>query len=506
MRTMSATATLERLGRYRITRVLGQGAMGLVYAARDPLLNRQVAIKTILRSALQDEDLSADASSRFIREAQAIARLTHPHIVTVFDFGEENDVAYIVMEFVQGRELKQCFDAGEFFDLATAIRIMAELLDALDYAHKNGVVHRDVKPANVMLDEAGRVKLTDFGVARLADSNSDRTMAGTMVGTPSYMSPEQIQGLPVGSRTDIFAAGIVLYQFLTHKRPFPGPGQWTVQKQIVSDDPVPPSFADARLGPVFDPIVARALAKDPAQRYASAADFAAELKRALVESAPAAATPVAVSQPSPAQATAERRAAPAADDEATLTDATVPERTAVIDSRPATPTAPPKANIVDPTRSAPPVATPAADTTRPAMSMRLGVAALLLMAALGGTAFLARDPPSPQPPVAGAAAVAPSPSPPAVPDRAEAEKPAAPAAVAVEPDPRPTPAAAKQPAPTLRAAASSQAAEPPKTSRATPAQTAARHSARCEDLLQRFQLGEPLSPDDVTTLQKECKK
>lgn len=490
---MSATATLERLGRYQITRVLGQGAMGLVYAARDPLLNRQVAIKTILRSALQDEDLSGDASSRFVREAQAIARLTHPNIVTVFDFGEEDDVAYIVMEFVQGRELKQCFDAGEFFDLATAVRIMGELLDALDYAHRNGVVHRDVKPANVMLDAAGRVKLTDFGVARLADSNSDRTMAGTMVGTPSYMSPEQIQGLPVGSRADIFAAGIVLYQFLTHKRPFPGPGQWTVQKQIVGDDPIPPSFANARLGSVFDPVVERALAKDPAQRYASAADFAAELKRALVESGQAEAAL------RPAQDTAVRQATLPASDEATLTDATVPERTVPGKTPPPPAAMPAAATVVEPPRPGPSPAATVADVPSRAMPMRLGVA-LLALAALGGVAFLAFQPPPPRPASAAStppAATAPAPAPVAV----EAVKHAAPAPAAVE-----SSAAAAPPPPPLRASASGQASEPPKKTRAALTQASTRSSARCEDLLQRFQLGEPLSPDDMTTLQKECKK
>lgn len=142
-------------------------------------------------------------------------------------------------------------------------------------------MHRDIKPANVMLGATGRVKLTGFGVAHLADSNLDRTLAGTMVGTPSYMSPEQIQGLPVGSRADLFAAGILLYQFLTRTKPFPGPGQWTIMKQIVHDDPAPPSYKNNLISPLFDRIIERALAKDPAQRYANATAFATDLKRAL---------------------------------------------------------------------------------------------------------------------------------------------------------------------------------------------------------------------------------
>ncbi|MBL8473039.1 MAG: protein kinase [Rhodocyclaceae bacterium] len=259
--------------------------MGVVYDAFDPLLNRRVAIKTVLRSAFGDPDTLSDTSARFVREAQAIARLSHPHIVTVFDFGEEGDVAYFVMEFVAGRELKSYFDAGEAFSLNEAVRIMGELLSALAFAHRNGVVHRDVKPANVMLDEAMRVKLTDFGVARMADVGGDRTLAGTMVGTPSYMSPEQLQGHAVGSRTDLFAAGIILYQFLTGIKPFPGPGIWALQKQIVQDTPRPPSHVNPAIDPRFDAVVFRALAKNPAERHADAIAFSNELAGLIGSSA-----------------------------------------------------------------------------------------------------------------------------------------------------------------------------------------------------------------------------
>ena len=278
---MNEPAPLTQLGRYRIVRVVGRGAMGIVYEGIDPRLNRQVAVKTIRKSELSDPAAVADYSERFVREARAAARLHHPNIVTIFDFGEEGEVAYIVMEFIHGRELKSYFDSGDFFELPDAVRIMCELFDALGYAHEHGIVHRDIKPANVMLDPQHRVKLTDFGVARVADSSQDRTLAGTVVGTPSYMSPEQIQGRAVGSRSDLFAAGVILYQFLTHKRPFSGPAQWTIQMQIVQDDPKPPSFVNEAVPPVFDEIIRRALAKDPAHRYSSAAEFATDLKRAL---------------------------------------------------------------------------------------------------------------------------------------------------------------------------------------------------------------------------------
>src|SRR5438477_2152503 len=207
---------IKTLGRYNIERTLGKGAMGVVYEGIDPRLGRRVAIKTILKSHL-DEATAKDYSSRFIREAKAVARLNHPNIVQVYDFGQEGNVAYLVMEFIKGKELKAFFDANERFDLKEAVRIMGELCDALEFAHNAGIIHRDIEPANVMLDAQARTKLTDFGVARVQDSDKtvEKTQAGTMVGTPAYMSPEQITGVNVDTRSDVFSAGIILYQFLT---------------------------------------------------------------------------------------------------------------------------------------------------------------------------------------------------------------------------------------------------------------------------------------------------
>ena len=198
---------LHQLGRYQLKNVLGQGAMGMVSEGCDPKLNRSVAVKVILKSNTNDPEVQAVYSEHFDREAKAVARLNHPNIVTVFDFGEEDDVAYLVMELINGQELKDCFDERKPFALNDAVRIVCELLDALAYAHKKGVVHRDIKPANVMLDAQMRVKLTDFGVARIINSDDGRTQAGTMVGTKNYMSPEQILGAPVGPRSDLFAVG-----------------------------------------------------------------------------------------------------------------------------------------------------------------------------------------------------------------------------------------------------------------------------------------------------------
>jgi hypothetical protein len=232
---------------------------------------------------MDDEEASKEYSMRFMREAQSVARLNHPHIVQVYDFGEQGEIAYIVMEFIKGKELKNFFDANERFELKEAVRIMCELLDALDLAHENGIVHRDIKPANVMLDGQARVKLADFGVARVTDDRSaaEKTQAGTMVGTPAYMSPEQITGGNVDRRTDIFSAGIILYQFLTGEKPFTGSGAWTIAKKIIQDHPPVPSSINNTISPLFDNVVNKALSKQVETRYQTAKEFGAALKRAL---------------------------------------------------------------------------------------------------------------------------------------------------------------------------------------------------------------------------------
>ncbi len=276
-------AGAQTLGRYQLERVLGKGAMGIVYEALDPKLHRKVAIKTILVDQL-DAETAKDFSMRFEREARAVARLNHPNIVQVYDFGKEGKVAYIVMEFIRGTELKSSLAGNQLVDRKECVRVMCELLDALDFAHEAGVIHRDIKPANVMLDSQGRAKLTDFGVARLTDSDKtsvERTQAGTMVGTPAYMSPEQCKGQRIDRRTDIFSAGIILYQFLTGQKPFAGEGGFfTVQKRIVEEEPPTPSSLNVEVSPEFDRVVAKALAKNPDTRFQTAREFARALQRA----------------------------------------------------------------------------------------------------------------------------------------------------------------------------------------------------------------------------------
>src|SRR5260221_4898092 len=274
-------AELKTLGRYTLERVLGKGAMGVVYEATDPRLERRVAVKAILKSSL-DEATAKDFAQRFVREAQAVARLNHPNIVQVHDFGEEGDIAYLVMELVRGKELKTCFDASERFSLNGSVRMMCELLEALEFAHQAGVIHRDIKPANVMLDPSGRTKLTDFGVALMQGTGRTHgSQGGTMVGTPAYMSPEQISGGIVDGRSDVFSAAIILYQFLTGEQPFTGGGVWTVAKKIMQEHPLPPSSLNPAVTVPFDGLVSKALAKSPEERFQSARAFSNALRNAL---------------------------------------------------------------------------------------------------------------------------------------------------------------------------------------------------------------------------------
>ena len=271
--------SLNKLGRYDIIRVLGKGAMGLVYEARDPNLDRRVAIKTIKVENLSEE-AAAEYEARFRTEAHSAARLQHPNIVSVYDSDRHGDMAFLVMEFIQGEDLKHHLDAGRRYSLEETLRMVRDLLSALDYAHRQNIVHRDVKPANLLIEADGRVKLTDFGVARIQDSGEATRTQGTMVGTLKYMSPEQVQGLPIDARADLFAVGVVLYQLLTGKRPFDGDTDFAIIQQIVGHTPAAPSSFSALLPPAIDAVMARALAKKREQRFATAQEFSAALQEA----------------------------------------------------------------------------------------------------------------------------------------------------------------------------------------------------------------------------------
>ena len=275
---------IQKLGRYELMRVLGKGAMGLVYEGRDPNLDRRVAIKTIRVENLS-EDAAAEYEVRFRTEAHSAARLQHPNIVSVYDSDRDGDIAYMVMEFIEGEDLKHHLDQGTLYTLEQTLGIMRDLLSALEYAHGQSIVHRDIKPANLLMEKSGRAKLTDFGVARIQDSGEATRTQGTMVGTLKYMSPEQVQGRPVDARADIFAAGIVLYQLLTGKRPFDGATDFATIQQIVGQAPVAPTIYNTQLPPAIDAVVSRSLAKVREQRYATAGEFFAALQAASREAA-----------------------------------------------------------------------------------------------------------------------------------------------------------------------------------------------------------------------------
>ena len=254
--------------------------MGMVYLGYDIKLQRHVAIKTIRREEIGDDEISTEYARRFELEAKAIAMLKHPNIVAVHDFGEEAGIAYMVMEFVEGHDLKHYFDDKFEFSLAETLRLMTDLLEALAHAHEKGVWHRDIKPANVMIDVNGQVKLTDFGVSRINGNAEQTRTTNTQVGTLFYMSPEQVLNSGISQRSDIFAAGVILYQFLTGVRPFTG-SDFEVSNKIVREMPTRPSQLNPLVSMRVDAVVETAMAKLPEHRYASAREFATALQQAL---------------------------------------------------------------------------------------------------------------------------------------------------------------------------------------------------------------------------------
>jgi predicted Ser/Thr protein kinase len=266
----------ERLGRYEVDDELGRGAMGVVYRARDPRLGRVVAIKAL--HVPPGDPSAAMLKQRFLNEGHAAGRLHHPNIVSVFDADEDpaSGVAFLAMEYVQGTDLRELMRGG--IDLEQLVGIVVEVANALDHAHRRGVVHRDVKPANVLIDSDGHAHLTDFGIARLGDSTLTRD--GEFLGTPAYMSPEQVRSKPVGPATDVHALGVIVYEGLTGRRPYEGDSMVATATSIAADEAPRPSQV-ASIPAAFDEPVRRALAKDPEKRQASAGDFARELQEAL---------------------------------------------------------------------------------------------------------------------------------------------------------------------------------------------------------------------------------
>jgi serine/threonine protein kinase len=266
-----AEAKISSIGKYRIIELVGEGAMGVVYRAQDSVLERTVAIKVMNESIARQEDLR----KRFLHEAQAAGSLQHPNVVTIYDLGEVDGHLFIAMEFVQGVDLERLIELGEPLSLQARLDIIIDVLTGLAYAHKRGIVHRDIKPANIRVADDGRAKIMDFGVAHLASSSM--TSTGSILGTPSYMAPEQITEGKTSAATDIFAVGGVLYQILAQMKPFDAPTLQNLFFKIITEHPRPVTELMPGLPPALDRIVRKAMAKEPAQRYASALDMANDL-------------------------------------------------------------------------------------------------------------------------------------------------------------------------------------------------------------------------------------
>ena len=264
------------LGRYEILEELGRGAMGIVYKGRDPKLNRVTAIKTIRFTDDFDEEQAAKIREQFYREAEVVAKLSHPNIVTIFDVGEDLDLSYLAMEYLEGESLEAFARKDNLMPIRKGIDVAAQVCDALAYAHAHGIVHRDIKPANIMILKNGLVKVTDFGIARATASSKTRT--GVIKGTPYYMSPEQISGMKVDGRSDIFSLGIVFYQLLTGELPFGGENLAAIMYQITTVDPEPPTKHNPKIYKAAVAILNRALEKSLESRYQNAKQMGDHLR------------------------------------------------------------------------------------------------------------------------------------------------------------------------------------------------------------------------------------
>jgi serine/threonine-protein kinase len=264
------------LGRYEILEELGRGAMGIVYKGRDPKLNRVTAIKTIRFTDDFDEEQAAKIREQFYREAEVVAKLAHPNIVTIFDVGEDLDLSYLAMEYLEGENLEAFARKDNLMPIRKGIDVTAQVCDALAYAHSHGIVHRDIKPANIMILKNGQVKVTDFGIARATASSKTRT--GVIKGTPYYMSPEQISGMKVDGRSDIFSLGIVFYQLLTGELPFGGENLAAIMYQITTVDPEPPTKHNPKIYKAAVAILNRALEKSLESRYQNAKQMGDHLR------------------------------------------------------------------------------------------------------------------------------------------------------------------------------------------------------------------------------------
>lgn len=269
----------EKLGRYQIVRELGKGAMGIVYEGEDPNIGRRVAIKTARRDVMESSGLADEMMARFLREARAAGALSHPHIITVYDADEQDGIAYIAMEFLDGGDLRKLLEARGRHDPEEIITLGAEICEALAFAHDRGIVHRDVKPANILTPSSGGFKIADFGIAHVEDSNL--TQDGAMIGTPHYMSPEQFVGQRIDGRSDLFSVAIILYELLTGEKPFTGGQLNTIMHSVMKIDPIPPSDLNMSIPTALSGVLMKALAKRPHDRYPDGRAMAAALRESM---------------------------------------------------------------------------------------------------------------------------------------------------------------------------------------------------------------------------------
>ena len=267
------------LGRYKVLKELGRGAMGLVYLGKDPTIHRFVAIKTMRLDQIEGEDKLREVKSRFFREAESAGRLSHPNIVTIYDAGEQGELGYIAMELIEGHSLKEWSRKPKLLPITEVVQTLCAVADALDYAHQQGVIHRDIKPANVMITKDRLVKVMDFGIAKMASSSKTRT--DIVLGTPTYMSPEQIAGKKVDGRSDVFSLGIVLFELLTGQPPFTADNLSALLFAIAHQPH--PNLQNLRqdLHPMFQDVLNRALQKELPQRYRGAGEFSRDLRACL---------------------------------------------------------------------------------------------------------------------------------------------------------------------------------------------------------------------------------
>jgi serine/threonine-protein kinase len=266
---------LTKTGRYEIVAELGRGSMGVVYQGFDPVIGRTVAIKTMLTEGLGPQEFN-EYKARFQREAMAAGILAHPNIITVYDFGEDNGVLYLAMEFLEGKSLEKIAQEQSVLPVETILPIFDQVCGALDHAHRNKIVHRDIKPANIMILQNGLVKVTDFGIAKMMGLGM--TQAGQILGTPNYMSPEQVKGRQIDGRSDIFALGVILYELVTGEKPFGGQNITTVIYKIINENPIPPRELDASIHAGLNYVISKALAKNIDERYQTCRELAEDLR------------------------------------------------------------------------------------------------------------------------------------------------------------------------------------------------------------------------------------